>query len=158
MDQTSFRQANDDDLDFLWWLHRATMREYVDRTWGWEDESQEKRFRRKFEPRRIQIVCYQGDPVGCISVDREPSRILLGVIEIAPAYQGQGIGSCLIQQLCDEADAGGVLLELQVLKVNPAKRLYERLGLVTVGETETHYLMRRPTGSGSEPARASFLP
>jgi hypothetical protein len=31
-----------------------------------------------------------------------------------------------------------------VLKVNPARRLYERLGLVIVGATDTHYLMRRP--------------
>jgi hypothetical protein len=29
-----------------------------------------------------------------------------------------------------------------VLKVNPARRLYERLGLVVVGETDTHFEMR----------------
>jgi ribosomal protein S18 acetylase RimI-like enzyme len=139
----SARQATDDDFDFLWWLHRATMSEYVDQTWGWDDELQEKRFRRRFGPHRIQIVCYQGEPIGCISVEREPFRIFLGVIKIAPAYQRRGIGSYLVQGLCDEADAAGVPLELQVLKVNPARRLYERLGLVTVGETETHYLMRR---------------
>jgi GNAT superfamily N-acetyltransferase len=146
--EISLRPANDGDFDFLWWLHRATMREYVDQTWGWEDELQERWFRRGFEPHRIQIVRYQGEPIGYISVDREPSRVLLAAIEIAPAYQGRGIGSYLIQQLCDEADAAGLPLELQVLRVNPAKCLYERLGLITVGETETHYLMRRPVSSG----------
>jgi hypothetical protein len=35
-----------------------------------------------------------------------------------------------------------------VLKVNPAKRLYERLGLAVIGETDTHYLMRRPAADG----------
>jgi ribosomal protein S18 acetylase RimI-like enzyme len=134
------------------------MREYVDRTWGWEDELQEQWFRRKFEPHRVQIVLYQGDPVGCLSVDREPPRILLSVIEIAPAYQCRRIGSYLIQQLCDEADASSVPFELQVLKVNPARGLYERLGLVTTGETETHYLMRRPVGNGPGADRTSFLP
>jgi len=158
MDQISLRQADDRDFDFLWWLHRATMREYVDRTWGWEDELQEQWFRRGFEPHRIQIVLYQREPIGYISIDREHSRILLAAIEIAPAYQGRGIGSYLIRQLCDEADAAGVPLELQVLKVNPAKRLYERMGLVTTGETETHYLMRRPVEKGPEPDRTPFLP
>jgi len=144
MDEISLRQANDNDLDFLWQLHRATMREYVEHTWSWEDESQEQRFRQKFEPERIQIVLYQGRPIGALSVDYERSRVFLGVIEIAPDYHRRGIGTYLIRQLCDRADAADLPLELHVLKVNPAKRLYERLGLATVGETDTHYLMRRP--------------
>ena len=48
----------------------------------------------------------------------------------------------LIQALCDEADGRGIPVELQVIKVNPAWRLYERLGFVVIGETETHVLMR----------------
>jgi hypothetical protein len=50
----------------------------------------------------------------------------------------------LIRRLCDQADAANLPLELQVLKVNPARRLYERLGLTVIGETDTHYLMQRP--------------
>jgi ribosomal protein S18 acetylase RimI-like enzyme len=144
VDEVRLRPAAEDDLDFLWVLHRATMREYVEQTWSWEDKSQERRFRSKFKPERIQIVLYHGDPAGSISVDYERSRIFLGVIEIAPAYQDRGIGTYLIRQLCGKADAANVPLELQVLKVNPAKKLYERLGLAVVSETETHYLMRRP--------------
>ena len=44
----------------------------------------------------------------------------------------------------EQADAAHLPLELQVLKVNPAKGLYERLGLAVIDETKTHYLMRRP--------------
>jgi ribosomal protein S18 acetylase RimI-like enzyme len=61
-----------------------------------------------------------------------------------PAEQLRGIGTYLTRRLCDQADAANLPLELQVLKVNPAKRLYERLGSATIGETDTHYLMRRP--------------
>lgn len=144
MDEIRLRKANDNDVDFLWWLHRATMREYVDQTWGWEDELQERWFRRKFAPDRFQIILYHKDPIGYISVEYERTRVFLSTIEIAPAYQHRGIGTYLIRQLCDKADAASVPLELQVLKVNPAKRLYERIGLATIGETDTHYLMRRP--------------
>jgi ribosomal protein S18 acetylase RimI-like enzyme len=38
---------------------------------------------------------------------------------------------------------------LQVLKVNPARRLYERLGFRVTGETPTHFLMLHEHG---EPA------
>ena len=144
MDEISLRQADENDLDFLWRLHRATMHDSVEQTWSWEDEDQERRFRRKFEPKRIQIVLHRADPIGALSVDYERTRVFLGVIEIAPEYQRRGIGAYLIRQLCDQADAANLPLELQVLKVNPAKRLYERLGLAIIGETDTHYLMRRP--------------
>jgi ribosomal protein S18 acetylase RimI-like enzyme len=33
---------------------------------------------------------------------------------------------------------------LQVLKVNPARRFYERLGFVVEGEDDAHFKMRRP--------------
>jgi ribosomal protein S18 acetylase RimI-like enzyme len=144
MDEISLRPADEQDLDFLWWLHRATLRDYVEQTWSWEDASQEERFRLKFEPEGVQIVLHRGTLIGCLSVAVERARLFLRLIEIAPEYQRRGIGAHLIRQLCDQADAANLPLELHVLKVNPAKRLYERLGLAIIGETDTHYLMRRP--------------
>jgi len=144
MDEVSLRPATESDLDFLWRLHRATMRDYVDQTWSWQDADQERRFRHKFKPERFQIVLCRGEAIGALSVDDDCSRVFLSIIEITPEYQRRGIGACLIRQLCDQADTANVPLELQVLKVNPAKGLYERLGLATIGETDTHYLMRRP--------------
>ncbi len=41
-----------------------------------------------------------------------------------------------------QARAEGVPVALQVLKVNPARHLYERLGFSVVGETAMHCLMR----------------
>jgi hypothetical protein len=43
MDEISLRPADAHDLDFLWRLHRATLRDYVEQTWSWEDTSQEGR-------------------------------------------------------------------------------------------------------------------
>jgi ribosomal protein S18 acetylase RimI-like enzyme len=139
--QISLRPATRDDYDFLWWLHRATMKPYVEKTWGWDEQWQARYFRDHFDPNTREIIEGDGEPIGCISVERRNDRISLGVIEIAPDHQNQGIGTKLIQTLCNEADARGVPVELQVLKVNPARSLYERLGFGVVGETETHYLM-----------------
>ena len=44
---------------------------------------------------------------------------------------------------------------ITVLKVNPARRLYERLGFAIVGETETHYLMRWRPADAAEPGHAA---
>ena len=126
------------------------MRPYVEKTWGWDEQWQADYFRHRFDPTTCEIIESDGVPIGCISVERREDRIFLAVIEIAPGYQNRATGTKLIRALCDEADSRGVPVELQVIKVNPARCLYERLGFVVIGETETHYLMRRPLNKSSE--------
>ena len=73
---------------------------------------------------------------------RDQTRWFLAAIVIAPAHQRQGIGGRLVASVCHDADALGMPVDLQVLKVNPAIRLYQRLGFVLTGETATHYTLR----------------
>ena len=141
--QISLRPATQHDYDFLWWLHCATMKPYVEKTWGWDEQWQAQRFRDHFDPATREIIEGDGLPIGCISVERREDRVFLSVIKIAPDHQNRGIGTKLVRALLNEADGRGVPVELQVIKANPARRLYERLGFAVVGETETHYLMRR---------------
>ena len=49
----------------------------------------------------------------------------------------------------EEADERGVPIRLQVLKVNPASDLYERLGFRKIEVTETHIRMERAPGARS---------
>jgi ribosomal protein S18 acetylase RimI-like enzyme len=46
-------------------------------------------------------------------------------------------------ELFSESNLTRQPIRLFVLKVNPARRLYERLGFQVLEETETHYVMRR---------------
>ena len=131
------------DRKFLWRLHCETMRDYVDGTWGWDEAWQRKRFEETFDLEALQIVEQDGEAIGMISIRRSMDEIFLASIEIAPQWQKRGVATHLIRQLLAESDACGLPVTLQVLKVNPARRLYERLGFVCSGETETHYRMRR---------------
>ncbi len=143
--QISLRPATREDYDFLWWLHRVALKPYVEKTWGWDEQWQARHFHDRFDPATREIIEGDGVPIGCISVERQEDRVFLAVIEIAPDHQNRGIGTKLVQALCDEADGKGVPVELQVIKVNhSARRFYERLGFVVVGETESHFRMRRP--------------
>lgn len=138
----SLRPATHDDYDFLWWLHCVTMRPSVEATWGWDEAWQAAYFREHFDPTSRNIIEVDGDAVGVISVERRDDLIFLAAVEIAPAYQHRGIATTLIGGVLDEAGHEGVPVELYVLKVNPARRLYERLGFVVIHETETHFIMR----------------
>ena len=140
--QIKFRPAVENDIDFLYALHIATMREYVDKTWGWEDAFQEKLFRKNYVPSQIQIITLAGNDIGMISLEEGNEDVFLRVIEIHPTYQRRGLGTTIIQKVIDEAARQTKPVRLQVLKVNPAKRLYDRLGFAVIQETSTHYVMR----------------
>jgi ribosomal protein S18 acetylase RimI-like enzyme len=58
-------------------------------------------------------------------------------VELSPEYQRRGVGTALIRDLSAQARALGLPLTLHVLNVNPARRLYERLGLRVVAEVDT---------------------
>jgi ribosomal protein S18 acetylase RimI-like enzyme len=141
----ALRPAGDPDFQFLYELHEATMRDYVDATWGWDDQYQLEAFRKAFAPTSLSIVIVDGADNGMIAVEPRAADVFLGAIEIHPRVQRRGVGAALVRRVIEEADARHVPVVLRVLKVNVgARRLYQRLGFVVVGETETHYDMRYP--------------
>jgi ribosomal protein S18 acetylase RimI-like enzyme len=141
----ALRPALPADAEFLYQLLKASLQEYVDQTWGWNEQWQRDHFQQKFDPSRSQIILLEREAIGVIAVDEREKEIFLSNIQILPAYQGRGVGSYLIQSLLEKARAEGKDVTLQVLKVNPARALYQRLGFVIVGQSETHYQMRQQT-------------
>ena len=140
--QLGFRPALDSDIDSLYALHVATMREYVDQTWGWDDAVQEAMFRKNYVPAEIQIITLNGKDIGMISLEERKEDVFLRVIEIHPSYQRQNLGTTIIQKIMNDAIHKMKPIRLRVLRVNPAKRLYDRLGFLVIEETKTHYIMR----------------
>ena len=118
------------------------MKEYVDKTWGWDDAQQEAAYRTNHDPAEIQIITYDGTDIGMISIEEGDADVFVPHIEISPEYQGRGIGSRILGQIITNAAQRQKSVSLRVLKVNPAKSLYERLGFKIVEETPTHFSMR----------------
>ena len=81
------------------------------------------------------VVTAYGVDVGRLRVVRTPELVQLAGLQPLPAHQGRGIGARVIQDLMAEAASSGREFGLSVEKDNPrARALYERLGLVVVGE------------------------
>lgn len=140
----SLRQATGADAAFLYALNRETMREYVCQTWGdWQEAFQTKFFAEHFKPAANQIILVDGQPIGLLGTSRSPERHFISGLQISTAWQGRGIGTAIVGRLLADARELGLPVELQVLKVNlGARRLYERLGFRTTGESTTHFQMR----------------
>jgi GNAT superfamily N-acetyltransferase len=141
----TLRPAGERDFEFLYELHEASMRDYVHATWGWDDQFQLTYFREHFVPEHLSIVVIDGADSGVIYVETRPADVFVGLVELHPRVQRRGIGASLLRRVVEAAEARHVPVRLNVLKVNVgARRLYQRLGFVVVGETETHYDMRYP--------------
>ena len=62
-----------------------------------------------------------GVDIGMLKVEVRTDYIYLGDLQIHPAYQGQGIGTHLINSILHTATLAKQPVRLRVLKGNPAK-------------------------------------
>jgi ribosomal protein S18 acetylase RimI-like enzyme len=117
------------------------MEVYVTQTWGpWDDAWQQDRFAGSWPDLRLAIEV-EGELAGFLDLDEQGDSVDIAALELAPRWQRHGIGSAIIRAVQARAAELERPVTLQVLKVNPARSLVERLGFRQVGETDTHYQM-----------------
>ncbi|WP_322795403.1 GNAT family N-acetyltransferase [Tepidiforma sp.] len=125
----------------LYAIHRAAMESYVTATWGpWDDAWQQDHFAGSWPDLRLAIEI-EGELSGFLDLDEQGDAVVIDAIELAPRWQRQGVGTAVIRAVQARAAERGLPVTLRVLKVNPARALYERLGFQHTGQTDTHYLM-----------------
>ena len=136
------RQATKSDYDFCYFLKKATLKEYITKTWGWDEQWQKEYYSQNFEPELLKIITESGKDIGCISIVEKEDQFCLSLIEILPQFQNQRIGTNLIENLLREAKEKKKNVYLQVLISNEkAQKLYERFGFKVKEKTDTHYEM-----------------
>ena len=144
LEDLTLRSAYSSDFPFLCLLRRLTMKSYVELTWGaWSDTDQAERFRGEFHPLNYQIVIHQGKEIGCLSVEDLKDLLFVDFIAILPEYQRRGIGTRIMKNVIAQAEERKIPVCLNVLKVNPARSLYERLGFRVVGGDDHRHHMER---------------
>jgi GNAT superfamily N-acetyltransferase len=144
--ELALRPALEGDRELLFALMKDALGPYVVATFGpWDEATQRERF---FEALTRTLALHEiielgGSPIGFLNVVRSAEQLKLNRICLLPSHQGRGLGTQLMHALMREADAARLPIRLRVLRVNPARRLYARLGFVVSGEIETHFLMER---------------
>ena len=140
----NFRQITAGDLEFLWRLHNSALTDYVARTWSWNEDRQRLDFIEKFNPAEGVIVVVDNSDAGFLrTIERENETVLVS-IRLLPEFQNRGVGTKIIKNLLNETKNS---VRLQVLKINPARRLYERLGFKVYGDfflDEVRLFFRQP--------------
>ncbi len=138
----TLRPAVEQDHDFLYQLHVAAMQTYIASMWSWHEEWQREYFDRKWNPAACQVIQVEGQDAGVLVMHWQENEGVLELIELLPEFQHHGVGTAVIHDLQQQAQARRLPITLHVLKTNePARRLYERLGFVVQEERPERFVM-----------------
>jgi GNAT superfamily N-acetyltransferase len=140
----AFRAACDDDVAFARNLYFQTMRGIIERLFGWDQSREEKNFAGFFKLDEVRIITADGQDVGWIQEQIFEKSINLGSFYVAPAMQGCGIGTQVLRMLLERATSESKSMTLAVVKINPARRFYEKCGFRTTHEDEHKLYMSTP--------------
>ena len=87
------------------------------------------------------IILGDGQPIGRLLVNEGTREFSLVDVALLPQWRNGGIGRSLLENLLVRAAAAHKAIRLHVVKTNPARRLYERLGFSIVSEDGMYFEM-----------------
>lgn len=129
------------DYEFARETYYATMRWIIERLFGWNQAEQDASFATQFRLNEARLIMMDDQRVGWIQVQQTESAVTLHQFYVVPALQRRGIGTRVLEMVIQEARSQGKPLKVAVVKLNPAKGLYDRHGFRTTHEDEYKYYM-----------------
>lgn len=157
----TLRPMTPDDMPFLYQVYASTRLEELAPV-GWTPEqvgefltqqftAQHQFYQEHYENATYNVIIADGQQVGRLYLARWPTEIRIMDIALLPAYRGLGIGSALLQAILEEGERTGKRVSIHVEKVNPALRLYERLGFRPSADRGVYWFMEwQPTVQPSD--------
>lgn len=136
--------AGEDDFDALLSLRLAAMREILERAGRFDPQRARERLSRGYLPAYTRHILKDGELVGFVVVVPRENDWLLDHLYIHPSAQGGGIGSWVLTQVLQDADAQGKAVSVTALKHSDANRFYLRHGFVLQAEGEWDMYYLRP--------------
>jgi GNAT superfamily N-acetyltransferase len=106
--------------------------------------AQDQWYREHYAGASLDVVVVDDEPCGRLYVYRGESEIRIVDIALLLDHRGEGVGTALLRDLLDEADAAGERVTIHVERFNPALRLYERLGFAVAEDKGVYLLLERP--------------
>jgi ribosomal protein S18 acetylase RimI-like enzyme len=144
--QISLRPARTQDFDYCESLYFAGMTRIIQQL-NLDMAVQVASFRRQWDLAQVRMITFDGIDVGWLQSTTRGDTLFLGQLFVDGSFQRRGIGTEVMSRLISEATRARQSVTLGVVKVNPALRLYERLGFRVTHEDERKLYMRRDAGA-----------
>lgn len=140
--QITLRPARTQDFDYCASLYFTGMKAIIQEL-NLDMAAQVASFRQQWEFTQVRIINLDGSDVGWLQSNALGDAVFLAQLFVDSSFQRRGIGTQVMNRLIAEATRAGRAVTLAVVKINPALRLYERLGFHITHEDDRKFYMRR---------------
>ena len=137
--RVELRRAMRTDLPFIEEVHVEALGPVALIGYGWPAVTLREQFRSEIDVATCQIIMVDGRRAGYVSIEDRDSFWYIDAIAIGRRYQSKGIGTLVLRTVL--AEAGKRPVRLNVLHVNRARGLYERLGFRVIRRDEHRQIM-----------------
>ncbi|MBA3502738.1 MAG: GNAT family N-acetyltransferase [Myxococcota bacterium] len=128
-DSLAFRAPRPDERAWFFATRREAFRTYAEQAFGpWDDDRQRASASKDFDEQPIKIVERDGEPIGYQIILEHADHWFLDEIVVVAVARNRGLGTRLVSEVMESARSAGLPVRLSCLDVNPALRLYGRLG------------------------------
>ena len=139
-----FRPGTSDDFEYCANLYFTEMHRTI-RELGLNLAAHARRFRDQWDFHQVRIITLDGNDVGWLQRMTQGDALFIAQLFVETGFQRQGIGTEVMNRMLIEARTEGRAITLGVVKSNPARRLYERLGFrITHEDNRKFYMKREP--------------
>ena len=143
--QITLRPAGIQDFDFCERLYFAEMKGIIQEL-NLDMAAQADGFLQQWELAQVRIITFGGVDVGWLQSATQGDALFLGQLFVERRHQRRGVGTEVMNRLIADATRARQAVRLGVVKINPALRLYKRLGFRITHEDDRKFYMRRDPG------------
>ncbi len=154
---THLRDVEPGDKPFLFEVYASTRLEELAVT-GWNEAqihaflaqqfaAQHAHYQTHYAGAQFSVIMDGDTPIGRLYVARWPREIRIVDIALLPQHRGHGVGARLLAEIQAEGRASGRPVSIHVERMNPALRLYERLGFQETEDKGVYLLLTWTPGT-----------
>jgi ribosomal protein S18 acetylase RimI-like enzyme len=134
----SLRTPTEDDYNICKAIGHEGLKPYIHELIGWNQENEDAGFSTHWDLSSIKIILHQLDIAGYFKLEDMGKHLKIDGIYIAAANRNLGLGKIVIEDILQSSN---VPVRLQVYKINPAHKLYRRLGFKVIRVCSLRYYM-----------------
>jgi GNAT superfamily N-acetyltransferase len=136
------RPAFDHDFEYCRRLYFGEMLWIIDEL-HLDRTAQETSFRQQWNPTQVRIIALDTTDVGWLQAITQDDELFVAQMVVDGPFQRRGICTEVLKRLIVEATEFNLAVRLNVVRINPARRLYERLGFRVTHEDDRKFYMKR---------------
>ena len=140
--QIALRPALSQDFEYCRRLYFAGMKRIIKKL-NLDEAAQAIGLQQQWVLSEVRVITLDGCDIGWLQSTTREDGFFVGQFFVDTPFQRRGIGSQVMIRLIGEAAGLNQPVCLSVVKINPALRLYERLGFRITHEDDRKFYMKR---------------